>query len=481
MSRQILAIDIRNNTLAAVLLNTGLKSSAIEACAFVPFDSDLEEHERWGTALDMLKEKMNLSDFNTVVTLPADKAIYRSIQIPFKDDKKIRQVLPFELEPTLPWSIEELVIDYQRSPNPDQNGLLAVALNRNVLQSVLDALTRTGMGPQLVVPGGFPLVVGLIAWEEQFPEQALILDVDTEMTTLFAVLSGQIALVRSLSIRIDNMSAMETLALKIRQTLTAFSENKAMAYAPAKVYISGPAVKNQATVENLADALELDAEALDLRQRLPRVESSANLDNWHPGLMDNALALAMLEAEGQACPNFHRSSSQLRNYWTTYRSYIMGPAILAAVVLIIGLAGALIDSHMLQKRVNEINDQIEAVYRETFPGVKKITDPLLEMQGKIKEIKKNALELNQGGTQVRNIDILYEISRQVPKEIDVVFSRMVVGADGVTISGETAAFNVVDDIKGRLEKSDLFKQVTIASANMDKAGDKVQFRLKIDL
>jgi outer membrane translocation and assembly module TamA len=39
----------------------------------------------------------------------------------------------------------------------------------------------------------------------------------------------------------------------------------------------------------------------------------------------------------------------------------------------------------------------------------------------------------------------------------------------------------VEDIKSRLEKGELFKQVTIASADMDKSGKKVRFKLKIDL
>ena len=82
---------------------------------------------------------------------------------------------------------------------------------------------------------------------------------------------------------------------------------------------------------------------------------------------------------------------------------------------------------------------------------------------------------------MRSIDILNEISRLIPKEVDVRFSRMVLGGDTITVSGDTAAFNVVDDVKTRLEESELFKSVTIASANMDKASTQVSFKLKIDL
>ena len=77
--------------------------------------------------------------------------------------------------------------------------------------------------------------------------------------------------------------------------------------------------------------------------------------------------------------------------------------------------------------------------------------------------------------------MLLQISQSIPDNIEVLLNRLTIGADEVTISGETTDFNTVDDIKSRLEKSELFKQITIASANMDKSGKKVLFKLKIDL
>jgi hypothetical protein len=85
-----------------------------------------------------------------------------------------------------------------------------------------------------------------------------------------------------------------------------------------------------------------------------------------------------------------------------------------------------------------------------------------------------------GASRMSSIDTLLQISKLLPDSIDVIVNRFVVGDDSVTISGETAGFNIVDDIKSRLEQSNFFREVTIASANMDKAGKKVRFKLKIE-
>jgi general secretion pathway protein L len=59
-------------------------------------------------------------------------------------------------------------------------------------------------------------------------------------------------------------------------------------------------------------------------------------------------------------------------------------------------------------------------------------------------------------------------------------NRMVVGIDNVVLSGNTDNFNTVDDIKGRLDEADIFTTVTISSADLEKSGKRVRFKLKLD-
>ncbi|MEJ2038110.1 MAG: PilN domain-containing protein, partial [Desulfosarcinaceae bacterium] len=104
-----------------------------------------------------------------------------------------------------------------------------------------------------------------------------------------------------------------------------------------------------------------------------------------------------------------------------------------------------------------------------------------QMASKIKAAQGSSVDPTLGVSKVRAIDILKAISESIPKEIDVTINRMVVGGEDVTLAGNAAAFNAVDDIKNRLSGVPVFKHVTIASANMDKSGKIVKFKLKIDL
>jgi hypothetical protein len=58
---------------------------------------------------------------------------------------------------------------------------------------------------------------------------------------------------------------------------------------------------------------------------------------------------------------------------------------------------------------------------------------------------------------------------------------MVVGEESVLISGNTDTFNAVDEIQNRLDGSDLFGKVTISSTNRERSGNRIQFKMRIEL
>ena len=480
MSRKILAIDIRKDAVAAVLLNTGLKSDVVQACTHLPITAPPDGGDGLSQTLTLLLQQMNPTGANVVVSLPADKSLFRFVTVPFKEENKIRQILPFELEPTLPVSVENLKFDFEKSTSGDSSEIMAVALDRAVFQGYMDQMSAISIRPQLVVPGVVPLVSQIAGLEARHDAPVLFLDVDMARTTVFALRSGRIEMARSLPGCLIDAASAETLALRIRQTLSAWSDKVNQELMPAVVFASGPGLEKPGLEEMLAQALEIPIQTIDLSQWLTRVEVPPQA-GWQPNLMNEALALAELEAEGKACVNFHRISSPLRNYWSAYKHYVTGPAILLALVILLASSGVLLENHFLKKQVDALDAQLVQLFKSTFPNTQLKAAPLAQMKSILKEMKKSGSGSEQGGVRIRSVDVLLLISQSIPDNLDVVLNRMTVGSDEVTISGETSDFNSVNDMKSRLEKNELFRQITIASANMDKSGHKVLFKLKIDI
>jgi Tfp pilus assembly protein PilN len=179
--------------------------------------------------------------------------------------------------------------------------------------------------------------------------------------------------------------------------------------------------------------------------------------------------------------NFHRGQFPGRKIVSRYRAPLIRTGAMAAAVLLLMFASVLIQSHLQQRRIAELDQQIAAVFSETFPEVKKPADPYQQMQIGLQELKKNAALPGEALPAAHSIDILKSISDSIPTETAVVLERMVLGPDSILISGTTAAFNAVDEIKGHLERVAGFKKVTISSANTDRSGKEVNFQLKVDL
>ena len=87
--------------------------------------------------LDSLMESLKPTGATCVLGIPTTFISFRNLSVPFTDLKKIRQVLPFELEPTLPMSVESLVFDFEAVKQNGGQELLAFVAEKETLDRYL--------------------------------------------------------------------------------------------------------------------------------------------------------------------------------------------------------------------------------------------------------------------------------------------------------------------------------------------------------
>ena len=76
--------------------------------------------------------------------------------------------------------------------------------------------------------------------------------------------------------------------------------------------------------------------------------------------------------------------------------------------------------------MDRLNREIVETFSATLPDVKRIVDPLQQLQIKLQEAKKNLLLPSQTGNNTRTIDILNELSVGIPEKTDVELTRVVI-------------------------------------------------------
>ena len=483
MSRKVLGLDIRSDSVGAVLVKSSLRESRIAACMSVPIPETVPGGaDGLRVALETISAQMDLDGADCAVAIPAVFFSSRNLQVPFSNPKKIRMVLPFEIEPHLPFQAEDLAIDFSilaASSAQEPAEVLAVAVERARLSAVIEALAGVNIDPERVTLSGLSAAVwsGRTAGPD---ETILCLDIGRTFGALIIVAGNSVRLIRSFPLPVDPALRTRAVQNHIRTTLGAFFEMEGMPVAPQQAIVTGDGLEGM-NLEELAASLPLALQTADLRESLKVLHEKEAFPSWSAAGLDGALALALAEIEGLECLNFHRGQFPGKKIVSRYRENLIKTGALAAAVLVLMFASVLIQSFLQQRRLSELDQQIAAVFRETFPEVQKITDPYQQMQIRLQEIKKSAALPGEALSSVRSIDLLKGISDSIPEDVTVVFERMVLGPDSILISGTTAAFNSVDEIKGHLERIAGFKKVTISSANTDRTGKEVNFQLKVDL
>lgn len=481
MGKRILGLDIQNKALAAVLVNSGFKESRVEAFTHIPFPETEDGENGLPAALDALIEEMPVSDAVCIVSVPADQVSFRNLKVPFRQEKKIRQILTFELEPTLPFPIDDVVVDFHAlklDGQGDQTDLIAAVCKTDSLRSILEMLAARRIQPEIVTVSGFPSALCLSRLG-QLPESALVVDVRSDSSTIFVMKSAQLSMVRTLPADRAYDSRIDMLGQNIQRTLYALEEISSHPFRPEKIFVTGPALGENGIVTALTRLLDVPITRIDLINDIDTRLKAIPSESWKPYQMNNALALTLVEVIGIKGLNFRQGPFAIKKRWTEYRKNIITSAILVAALLLIWLASASVDYFYKKNQLNTLNDQITDVFQTTFPDVKKIVDPLQQMRVSIDELKKISLFPTDGKNTVLAIDVLNDISRSVPADIDAKFTRTVIGEDNVVINGDSDTFNSVDAIKSRLEQSGMFQSVTIVSTTKEDASNRIKFRLKL--
>ena len=93
MKRRFLGIDFRPQGIATVLASSSGKGLWIEAASYLPRMKDRSLDDQLMPFIADLLPPAERENLWTAICLPASQMAFRNLQTPFKEPKKIRQIL----------------------------------------------------------------------------------------------------------------------------------------------------------------------------------------------------------------------------------------------------------------------------------------------------------------------------------------------------------------------------------------------------
>ncbi|HQY60485.1 MAG TPA: pilus assembly protein PilM, partial [Polyangiaceae bacterium] len=207
-------------------------------------DSDLPAILREAVK-SLLGEKGGMGDASAVA-LPGSKAAFVNLSLPASSGKALGNVLPFELEPVIPFDMAESVFDYRVLPQapsaekaPTLTVLCAVAPTSEVRARIDLVKSATGVEPERVGVGGFTLA-NLVGWAPALAsaEPILLLDLGNDSSDLVVLEAGEPVFARTLSLGTRGLPpTAPKLAREVRTTV--LGHRAAGGKPPTRVFLAG--------------------------------------------------------------------------------------------------------------------------------------------------------------------------------------------------------------------------------------------------
>ena len=244
------------DAIVAVQVRAGLKGYEVTSCARIVAQDGMQPEENLKT---LLATDAFQSD-RFVAQLP-DKAIFfRSLSMPFKDRKKIRQTLPFEMEAMVPLPVEELVTDFMATDSSDGARVLTASATTESIGEFLAVLQTCGIVPDLLEVRGASLTSS-VANRDAATDHGLVLDMGSLSVCMSLFMRRQAVLIRILSFKGASLPSLlaaqngtvtktpreeevetyfRSMCTAINETIHGYRYISGEFSAPEKVFFTGP-------------------------------------------------------------------------------------------------------------------------------------------------------------------------------------------------------------------------------------------------
>jgi general secretion pathway protein L len=492
VSSKIWGLDLGSTGIKAVQLSRTLQGYQVAGYRFLPIRSG--DKEEYLQGLRKIFPEGERGGEGIIVPIASHRVMVHRVSLPFQDRKKNRQVVKFEVEPLLPFPVEQVVVDFYAPQNrEDGNGALVFAVRKEDLREQLSRLHEAGLDPESVVSEAMALF-WLVKRLRNGASASALLDVGHQKTTMIVWKGETLILVRSISVagsalspdlagesKIDPQEAASTalgrLADEVKRTLLPYESGPGGGLVE-EVLLTGGSAALPGIDKILGELLQKPVEVLHVADRLPSLMREV------PPEYHNVFTTALGASFGgwvgeEERINFRqeefassRKAQKIKSRLTLLLSYV-------AVLAFLGIAAFSANLYLKEKRYKDLKAEIRKEFVQSQPGVKKVVNELQQMKNRVRE-EKARLDALGGSTSASSpLEILNEISMMVEPNWKVRITDLVMDPEAVEVSGEADSFDTVDRFKSKLDRSPLYREVQLKNARASTLENVVEFKFQM--
>jgi type IV pilus assembly protein PilM len=503
--KRIVGIDIGKTDISATVVRASGSSLTIEQCMEMGLETNNgnDTTERTVATLKQIMSKVGkVQEVRTA--LPSSVVVFKELKLPFTTYEKIKLVVNFEVEPLLPFPLNDAVVDFiitKQYPEDQSAQILVAAVQKQHIAKHLELLAQADITPDVVTVDLFSLYALYQAIPDYGQSQATrtLIDLGLSATRIMYIDNGQLRLIRTLSKGLVHLAkavadalgitvgqAMEHMmrfgisitdwpeygdAMKtscasfwedIQFTLTSFTLQKTPDHTIKQVLLLGPGAQLKGLCPFVSESLHIPCEIFEPHKisTIPHVQIKNNHTILQSCIMSTAIALPLPFIE---LFNLRRGDLAASNRALLYTQLITG---IALIGLLLGslLTYSYIQTSRLEHEITQSEEQAVEALKEKFKNVipedvNELGDALQNAQDELSREEKTWFAFSSQSPALF-LRYLLELTKRIDKEaLDLVLEKITITDGVMTLKGHVKDFPALTALERELRQSKLFTQV----------------------
>lgn len=465
--KYVVGLDIHEDFIGAIQIFNSLAGPEIERIAF----REVKDLEKIDKELEEFFREENLKGEMVVTCLPTSRAIIRQLALSLGDVKKLGKIIKYQMEPHVPYPIDEMVVDFL-PPRPGEE-IFAAAVQKRLLSEHLELLSRANLQPDVVSLDDFALSYLYGYGNEDSAEHPVaIIHVTAEKTSVQIINGKGLDFIRVLP---EGSGTVEAILETFR-----IYQIKKPDLKLSRILLTGRGAAFPRLGEQLSLQTRVETALWRPFDKIKHQMETVETDLQSGLSVPLGLALSSLNASSKGF-DLRKEEFEISTTMNLKQMFIY---MISAILLLAGLFtfdlyhGIFVQ----QKRHKELNKRITQMLISTFPDTGTIAkgQEAIQMSRKIDEGMAKSLWLENFTSQETVLDVLMMLTKAISEFSDVRINNLSIDGKEIRVNGQSSSFEVVDKLKEKLTVSGYFDETKLVGAKMDKKDKAVKFNFALE-
>ena len=517
MTKTVLGLDLGSYSIKAAAVQKGLRGQ--EPAQLRISSAGERAEESLGQRLREFMEHHQFPLDNVTCALPGQRVANRRLEFPFRDKKKLAQAIPFEIEGSMPFDFDDLLVDWQVIGGKQNHSIVAAstAQKPDVAKFLEEVEAEGGCSPRILEAEG--LVLGNLAAIYDLPGLRLLADIGHQKTTICLCVDGKPVAGRTIPVggqalteavaQDGNMDFAQ--AERVKHEIELFVPGREGADPRAHAVIDRIARELVRSLDALGGETSTTTDTSD--RRIVLMGGTANLhgiggyleerigvsvdllsapeepawtallEDHDPVIFGPAIALALRSTPAALTQvNFRKGEFSYRSSYAWLAGPELRPTLSLTLICLLLIGASTVTSVRIEaSRAERLENQMASRYASMFPGRPLPDRPIAALAQEVESARERANFLGLYGGNLSALDLLTVLSERIPYDLTLKFDEINIDQNVIRIKVAAQNYEAQDRLENVLKLEPVFEAADVTGSAKRLKDGSVTFGLSIPL